>query len=70
MWYTLLLASVHITLFPYIATWASRHDGPLLLKQVMGRVQALAHRVIAGITPQDQRSEEDLDLPASVRRAA
>src|SRR5919199_787187 len=48
--------------FPYIATWASRHDGPALLKQVMGRVQAMAHRLIAGITPEDQRAKEDPDL--------
>src|ERR671927_687871 len=49
--------------FPYIATWASRHDGPALLKQVMGRVQAIAHQLIAGITPADQPSEEGADLP-------
>ena len=41
--------------FPYIATWASRHDGPALLKQVMSRVQAIAHRLIGGITPEGQR---------------
>ena len=56
--------------FPYIATWASQHDGPALLKQVMGRVQAIAHRLIAGITPEDQRSEKDPDLPADDRLAA
>src|SRR5919202_1761056 len=49
--------------FPYIATWASRQDGPLLLKQVMGRVQTIAHRLIGGITPADQRSAERPDLP-------
>src|SRR5919199_5656401 len=48
--------------FPYIATWASRQDGPALLKQVMSRVQTIAHRLIAGITPEDQRAKEDPDL--------
>ena len=56
--------------FPYIATWASRHDGPALLKQVMSRVQAIAHRVIAGITSEDQRAAEGPDLPADDRLAA
>ena len=56
--------------FPYIATWASRQDGPLLLKQVMGRVQTIAHRVIAGITSEDQRAAEGPDLPADDRLAA
>ncbi len=56
--------------FPYIATWASRHDGPALLKQVMSRVQPIAHRLIAGITPEDQRSAEGPDLPADDRLAA
>jgi hypothetical protein len=56
--------------FPYIATWASRHDGPALLKQVMSRVQAIAHRVIAGITPDGQRVGEAPDLPADDRLAA
>src|ERR687886_588071 len=56
--------------FPYIATWASRQDGPALLKHVMGRVQAIAHRVIAGITPEDQRAREDPDHPTADRLAA
>ena len=56
--------------FPYIATWASRQDGPVLLKQVMGRVQTIAHRVIAGILPDDQRAKEDPDLPSADRLAA
>ena len=56
--------------FPYIATWASRHDGAPLLKQVMGRVQAIAHRLISGITPEDQQSAEGPDLPAADRLAA
>ena len=56
--------------FPYIATWASRQDGPLLLKQVMGRVQTIVHRLIGGITPDDQRAKEDPDLPSADRLAA
>jgi hypothetical protein len=56
--------------FPYIATWASRHDGPALLKQIMGRVQAIAHRLIASSTPEDQRSAEGPDLPDDNRLAA
>src|SRR5918911_5134139 len=53
--------------FPYIATWAARHDGPALLKQVMGRMQAIAHRLIAGITPENQHASEAPDLPADDR---
>src|SRR5919202_1540067 len=49
--------------FPYIATWASRHDGPALLKQVMGRVQAIAHRLIAGITSEEQSARDGRDAP-------
>ena len=56
--------------FPYIATWASRHDGPALLKQVMSRVQVIAHRVIAGMTSEDQRAAAGPDLPADDRLAA
>ena len=56
--------------FPYIATWASRQDRPAVLKQVMGRVQVIAHRLIAGITPEDQRAAEGPDLPANDRLAA
>src|ERR671932_1023453 len=56
--------------FPYIATWASRQDGPLLLKQVMGRVQVIAHRVIAGILPEGQPASERPDLPTDDRLAA
>ncbi len=32
--------------FPYIAAWAGTQDGPALLKEVMGRVQAIAHRLL------------------------
>ena len=56
--------------FPYIATWAILPAGPLLLKQVMGRVQTIAHRLIAGISPEDQRASEGPDLPAADRLAA
>src|SRR5919202_2828120 len=56
--------------FPYIATWASRHDGQALLKQVMSRVQVIAHRVIAGMTAEDQRAAAGPDLPADDRLAA
>src|ERR687886_2264110 len=49
--------------FPYIATWASRQDGPALLKQVMGRVQVIAHQLIAGITPKDQSASDGRDFP-------
>ena len=56
--------------FPYIATWASRHDGPALLKQVMSRVQAIAHRLIAGIASEDQHAREGSGLPAYDRLAA
>src|SRR5215212_2646539 len=56
--------------FPYIATWASRHDGPALLKQVMSRVQVIAHRLIAGITSEDQSASDGRDFPAFDRLAA
>ena len=56
--------------FPYIATWASRHDGPALLKQVMSRVQAIAHRLIAGITLENQHTGESIALPSDARLAA
>ena len=56
--------------FPYIASWASRNDGPALLKQVMGRVQVIAHHLIADITPEDQRAAAGPDLPADDRLAA
>ena len=56
--------------FPYIATWASRQDGPALLKQVMGRVQVIAHRVIAGSTPENQRADNSTADPDDARLAA
>src|ERR671932_425442 len=56
--------------FPYITTWASRNDGPALLKQVMGRVQVIAHRLIAGILPEGQPASERPDLPTDDRLAA
>jgi hypothetical protein len=36
----------------------------------MSRVQAIAHRVIAGMTSEDQRAAEGPDLPADDRLAA
>jgi antirestriction protein ArdC len=32
--------------FPYVAVWASRQDQPAMLKQVMGRVQGIAHQIL------------------------
>ena len=37
---------------------------------IMSRVQAIPHRVIAGITSEDQRAAEGPDLPADDRLAA
>lgn len=41
--------------FPYIAMWAGTRDGPALLKQVLGCVRAIAHRLIAGIVDMEDR---------------
>src|SRR3712207_3385751 len=37
--------------FPYIAAWAGTENGTALIRQVMERVQRIAHRLIEGITP-------------------
>jgi hypothetical protein len=36
----------------------------------MSRVQAIAHRLIAGIDPKDQRAGESAALPSEARLAA
>ncbi len=37
--------------FPYIAVWAGQQEGSSLIKQVMSRVQGIAHQVIAVSIP-------------------
>lgn len=54
--------------FPYIATWAGQQDGPTLIKQVLGRVQPIAHRLIASIL--DEQLIETAALQDSPRLAA
>ncbi len=54
--------------FPYIATWAGQQDGPTLIKQVLGRVQPIAHRLIASIL--DEQLTETAALQESPRLAA
>jgi hypothetical protein len=57
--------------FPYIATWTGTQDGPALLKQVMGKVQAIVHQLIAGITANGDAPTIAADAPGQdTRRAA
>ena len=56
--------------FPYIATWAGQQDGPTLIKQVLGRVQPIAHRLIASILEHDQPLTETAVLREDPRLAA
>ena len=56
--------------FPYIATWAGQQDGPTLIKQVLGRVQPIAHRLIASILEHDHPLTETAVLREDPRLAA
>ena len=56
--------------FPYIATWAGKHDGATLIKAVMVRVQAIAHQLIAGILEDDEPLTEAAALGEGPRLAA
>ena len=53
--------------FPYIAAWAGTQDGPALLKQVMGRVQAIAHRLLEALE-RDEETEGGNEPPSTTVR--
>jgi antirestriction protein ArdC len=49
--------------FPYVAVWASRQDQPAILKQVMGRVQGIAHQLLDHLEGTDDDSTAGGDEP-------
>ncbi len=57
--------------FPYIAAWAGREEGASVIKTVMGRVQGIAHRIIAGIEDAgDAGADEPPPAAAALRVGA
>jgi antirestriction protein ArdC len=53
--------------FPYIATWAGTQDGSALLKQVMSRVQRIAHRLLEALE-RDEDTEGGDESPSTTAR--